>query len=98
MCMPGFEWRGQTISFASTISSTKQLICSGSCNRAGAKPQGRRFLPQHNAPDCSYNSMEPFDPCRFFIHGLFGKVAVMGRTARPAMVFLLCDLLHRFLP
>ena len=41
--------------------------------------------------------MELFDPCRFFIHGLLGKVAVMGRTAWPAMVFLLCDLLHGFL-
>src|SRR5579872_926668 len=42
--------------------------------------------------------MEPFDPCRFFISGLLGKVAVMGRTAWPAMVFLLRDLLHDFQP
>ena len=42
--------------------------------------------------------MEPFDPCRRFIHGLLGKIAVMGRTARPEMVFLLRDLLHRFQP
>jgi hypothetical protein len=35
-------------------------------------------------------------PMAFFIYGLFGKVAVMGRTGWPAMIFLLRDLLHCF--
>ena len=100
MFMPGFEWTGATISVSFwAMGSTKQhKSLSSSCDRAGPKPQGRQFLPQHNAPNCGSHSMEPFDPCRFFIHGLLGKVAVMGPAAWPQMVFLLRDLLDRFQP
>ena len=42
--------------------------------------------------------MEPLDSRWVFVYWPFGKVAVMGRTAWPEMVFLLRDLLHRFQP
>ena len=66
--------------------------------RAGTKPQGGQLLPQHNASDYGGHSMEPIDSRGIFIYGLFGQVAVMGRKGWPAMVFLLHDLLHCFLP
>src|SRR2546427_12871447 len=95
MCMPGFEWTSPIIAVSfSAIGSTQQRKSHGSsCDRAGAKPQGRQFLPQHNAPDCSHNCMEPFGPCRFFIPGRLGTISDMVRTAWPWMLLLPRDVL-----
>src|SRR5258708_32238854 len=100
MCMPGFEWTGPTISVSfSAIGSTKQRIShSSSCDRAGAQSQGGQLLSQHNTPNCGSHSMEPLDSRWVFVCWLFGKIAVMGRTAWPEMGFLLRDLFQCFLP